>query len=167
MLAVAVIAVAGILAAIQGGDVVLDDGSFEANELARMMRLAPADASFAASEFAADAAMSHERPWMSTPGAYDGSFAAVSFANDAFISHLRPWMTAFAPIDATSMAALMANIETASSFEASFPGLSEALERGLFVAMLKENIEKTFSYEASFPTVDSSFEANELTRMLT
>ena len=48
---VAVIAVAGILVAIQGDDVVLDDGSFEANELARMLALAPEiDATFEALE---------------------------------------------------------------------------------------------------------------------
>jgi predicted anti-sigma-YlaC factor YlaD len=55
MLAAVVIAVAGILVAIQGDDAVLtDDGSFAANEYARMLALAPtvSDGSFEVNELA-------------------------------------------------------------------------------------------------------------------
>ncbi|MBT8212028.1 MAG: hypothetical protein KJN71_02660 [Acidimicrobiia bacterium] len=136
MFVVAVIAMAGILVAIQGNDaVVTDDGSFEANELARMMQLAPAiETSFAASGFAGDASSSHLRTWTSAPGVSDGSFAAITFANDAYVSHMRPWMQAVLPIQALRD----------TSFE------TNELARMLTLA----------------PTVDTSFEANELARML-
>ena len=150
MLVVAVIAVAGILVAIQGDDVVLDDGSFETNELARMLALAPEiDATLEADLFEARIATSGAEAMslmprlvasIATTSSFEASFPELAEAleRDMFLSMLK------------------ANIEKTFSFEASFPTIDTSFETNELARML-----------TLAPTIDTSFEANESARMLT
>ncbi len=146
MLVVAVIAMAGILGAIQGGDVVLDDGSFETNELARMLALAPEiDATAAANVFEGRV------------GATD--FTAVSLVGN--IEKSLSFEATFPELAETLegdmfLAMLKANIEKTFSYEASFPTIDTSFEANELARMM-----------TLAPTIDTSFETNELARMST
>jgi hypothetical protein len=151
MLVAALVAIAGILAAIQGDEVVLDDGSFEANELARMQALAPEVVDVEASLF--EPIVGSRHPLETTM-----HFERMSLA--ANIEKAYSFETSFPGLAETIehdmvMAMLKGNIEKMFSFEASFPTIDASFESNELARMM-----------ALAPTVDTSFEANELARML-